>query len=102
MCAFAIFVEHCSFRGTWLDRFMLQPTAMPHYIVSNFKSFCKEKYENKKATSNFVKKNFQMSTPSLRKHSYSKTTPYFEVTENNSKKVFTKISFHLSNDLEKS
>jgi len=62
MCAFAIFVEHCSFRGTWLDRFMLQPTVMPDYIVNNFKSFCKEKYENEKATSNFVKKNFQMST----------------------------------------
>jgi len=40
MCAFAIFVEHCSFRGTWLDRIMLQPTVMPDYIVSNFKSFC--------------------------------------------------------------
>jgi len=41
MCAFTIFVEHYSFRGTWLDRFMLQPTVMPDYIVSNFKSFCK-------------------------------------------------------------
>ena len=56
MCAFAIFVEHCSFRGAWLDRFMLQPTVMPDYIVSNFKSFCK--LRKLKSNKQFCEKEF--------------------------------------------